>query len=242
MNETDYLAMQRRQYERRAAMARVEKNHIENEAVVGNYQMQEAFPYDENILRNFDGPYDSVFEYGCGPGRNLLRLSRRFALVAGADISKKNIDNARKFLGLNGVKDYRLFVTTGDNIPDDGHQYNLVFEVICFQHICSYNIRKKILADMVRICKPGGRVVLQMGFNDKTLPRSNHNTRFYADYYEDNFEVEDTNGWADCCVTNERQPIDDLKSLGLDPVGVWFTEGVNDINHDKWIWVSGRKP
>lgn len=240
-----FLDFQREKYEQRAALAVVDKNRIVNEAVVGSYAMQEAFPYDENILKYFDGPYDEVLEYGCGPGRNLLRLSSKFKLVAGTDISQKNIDNARKLLELNNVSNFDLFVTPGDTIPvrSGYYPYNLIFEVICFQHICSYSIRRNILRHMTRCCLSGGMIVLQMGFNDKTLPRSNHNTRYYTYYYEEPLDnIPDTNGASDCCVTDPEQPVKDLKDLGMTDIKVWYTEGVNDINHDKWIWVSGRKP
>lgn len=238
-----YLSMQRRQYEYRAGMAKVHKDHIENEAVVGSYADQERFPYDENILKYFTGDTSklSILEYGCGPGRNLVRLSKRFGHVAGVDISAKNIENARKLLELNKVKSFDLIVTTGDNIPTQD-QYDLVFEVICLQHICSYSIRKRILADMVRCCKYGGIVVLQFGYNTKTLPKSNHNTRFYADYYDDQLiGIEDTNGAADCCVTDIEQPVKDLLELGLSDIKTWETATVNDVNHDSWLWLKGTK-
>lgn len=240
-NANTYLDMQRRQYERRAGMAVVGKGGIFNETVVGSWDSQEQFPYDDNILRGFVGPWDSCLEYGCGPGRNLLRLSKRFAHVSGVDISGKNCDNARKFLTLNNVKDFEIILTSGDNIPTE-KKYNLVFSVICLQHICMHSVRQQIIRDMVRVCEIGGRVVIQMGFNDVLMPKSNHNTRYYADYYDEQSDVEDTNGYADCCVTKEEQLTGELKQLGLDPVGVWYTPGVNDINHDKWIWVSGVKP
>lgn len=245
MSETEiriYLKMQFRQYERRAATAIIERNKVINDSVVGNYHENERYPFDENILKNFKGPYDSVLEYGCGPGRNLRRLALKFKHVAGVDISKINCENARKFLALNDFQDYEIFLTPGDSIPTQ-KQYDLVFEVICLQHICSYTIRTRILAEMVRVCKSGGLIVCQFGFNDKTLPRSNHNTRYYADYYENDFKAEDTNGWADCCVTDEFQLINDLQKLGLKEINTWHTPSAGpDINHDKWIWISGKKP
>ncbi len=239
----EYLSMQRLQYQRRAESAMVSKDGIQFEAVVGSYDEQEKFPYDENILKHFNGDtkISTILEYGCGPGRNLLRLARKFKRVIGVDISEKNLHNARQFLTLNGIKDFDLILTPGDSISTL-EKFDVVFEVICLQHICSYSIRKRILHDMYDVCKRGGLVVCQFGFNDKTLPRSNYNTRFYAGYCEDQFAgIEDTNGASDCCVTDSKQLIEDFQDIGLKDIETWHTGTVNDVNHDSWIWISGRK-
>lgn len=240
--DKDYLAMQHTRYQERAKVAKVTESGIINEAVVGSYDLQEKFPYDENILKFFKGKLSesSCLEYGCGPGRNLVRLAKRFKHVAGVDISEYNIKNAVKMLVFSGAKDFDVMVTPGDSIPTQ-RQYDLVFEVICLQHVCSYTIRKRILAEMARVCKPGGMVVCQFGFNNKTLPKSNHNTRYYVDYYEDNFDAQDTNGGWDCCVTDVNQPIKDFMEVGLKSPVVWNTEVVNDVNHDSWLWIAGAK-
>ena len=242
----DYLKFQNTKYQERASGAVMAKTGVVpgTDGVVGSYLDQERFPYDENILKHFkkDPKESSVLEYGCGPGRNLLRLAPRFKKVAGVDISGLNIRNASILLhNLNGFKHVDLYETTGDNIPVKDNAFDLIFEVICLQHICSYTIRKRILTDMARICNPGGMVVCQLGFNQAM--RNDPGTRYYTDYYSDILSgMPDTNGGSDCCVLEDAQLAKDFEDIGLKVVEIWHTPTVNDVNHDDWIWICGTKP
>lgn len=247
-NENDiktYLNMQHMRYQERASTAIMTKNGVmpQSDGVVGSYTLQEQFPYDANILKHFkkDPKKSAVLEYGCGPGRNLLRLAPKFGKVAGVDISELNIRNAS--IALNNLNGYSasLHTTTGDNIPLEDNLFDLIFEVICLQHICSYTIRKRILTDMVRVCKPEGQIVCQFGYN-KAM-RNDPGTRYHVEYYVDSLiGIPDTNGASDCCVTDEKQLLKDFEDLGLKVIEIWHTSWVMDMNHDDWIWICGEKP
>lgn len=240
-NEEDvktYLSMQNARYDERAAIAEVFKDRILNECVVGTYELQEKFPYDENILKTFSkNPNESIIlEYGCGPGRNLKRLAPKFKKAVGIDIGKGNLENARKLLSLNNISNCEYVHTTGDNIPLPDSSIDLIFSVICMQHICSHTVRSRILDDMARVLTPGGVLVIQMGFNKDWMPDN------YVDYYTDRLlGVKDTNGFCDCCVQNENQLIEDFSKRGLKNITAWLTGNVNDPNHPQWIWCSGQK-
>ena len=234
-----YLDMQHSQYERRASVAIVYKDQIRNDAVVGSYADQLKFPYDENIFKHFskNKKESTVLEYGCGPGRNLVRIAPDVKKVVGVDISKNNIENARMFLNLNGLDNFDLYVTTGDNIPIQEEKFDLVFSVICLQHICSYTIRKRILSEMSRVAAPGGMVVVQMGFN-VVIPSHTH----YVSYHEEQLlGIHDTNGFADGCVTNDSDLTSDFCDVGLGDIKTWHTDMVLDTSHDDWIWCCGAK-
>ena len=247
-----YLGMQNERYEWRASTAVMTKEGVlpQTDGVVGSYIAQEKFPYDDNILKHFKGDTQeaSILEYGCGPGRNLLRLAPRFKKVAGVDISDKNIRNSSILLhNLNGYKHVDLYTTPGDSIPVKDNVFDVIFEVICMQHICSYTIRKRILTDMARVCAPGGMVVCQFGFNfdlpTKPGPHFRPGAYLYVDYYADQLlGVKETNGSSDCCVTDDNQLIKDFEDIGLTVEEVWHTDYVMDENHDNWVWICGRKP
>jgi SAM-dependent methyltransferase len=241
----EYLGMQHQKYEERAATAVMTKNGVSphTDGVVGSYIEQEKFPYDNNILKHFtkDLAESSVLEYGCGPGRNLIRLASKFRYLAGVDISEGNISNVKKLFQLNNLTHADFFVTSGDNIPIADKNFDLIFEVICLQHICSYTIRKRILTDMARVCSPGGIIVCQFGFNYGM--RNDHNTQYYVDYYTDKFTgMPDTNGASDCCVLEDSQLFKDFEDIGLKTIEIWHTPTVMDTNHDNWVWICGRKP
>jgi ubiquinone/menaquinone biosynthesis C-methylase UbiE len=242
----EYLNMQHTKYQERASTAVMTNSGVIpiTDGVVGSYLDQEKFPYDSNILKHFtkNPAESSILEYGCGPGRNLLRLAPKFKYVAGVDISEQNIKNSEiLFHQLNNYSNVSLYVTTGDNIPIHDRTFDVVFEVICLQHICSYTIRKRILTDMARICSPGGIVVCQFGFNYEM--RTDQRARFYVDYYADQLiGVPDTNGASDCCVLEEAQLSKDFEEIGLKVVEIWHTDRVLDTHHDNWVWICGKKP
>lgn len=64
----------------------------------------------EDFYVDYVGRYAScgegcrVLEVGCGEGGNLLPFARRGCYVAGIDLSRKKIENARLFFGQRGVK------------------------------------------------------------------------------------------------------------------------------------------
>lgn len=233
----EYLTMQRDQYDFRASHAEITAGEIQNDCVVGHYKEQETFSYDQNIFKYWEHPLEDtrILEYGCGPGRNLLRLAPKCKLVAGADISNINLVNAKQFLMLNGIKNFILYLTQGNQIPEEDDTFDFIFEVICLQHICSHFIRANILSEMSRVVKSGGMMVVQFGFNEKVPSH-------YVSYFEDRLVgVRDTNGFCDCCVTSSNQIINSMTDLGFIDLKVWFTETVADENHDSWIWCSGVK-
>jgi ubiquinone/menaquinone biosynthesis C-methylase UbiE len=237
----EYLDMQRQKYQERASYAVITPQGVDplTDGVVGSYIEQEKFPYDANIFKHFKGDpkESSVLEYGCGPGRNILRIAKRFKFVAGCDISIYNLNNLAKLMALNGISNVRGIHTTGDNIPAGDNMFDIVFEVICLQHICSYTIRKRILTDMCRVCKPGGMVVCQFGFNKK-IPPETHYVGYHAEQLRG---VYDTNGWADCCVMDEKEIRDDFTQIRFTVEDIWHTGIVMDQNHDSWVWICGRK-
>ncbi len=232
-NKYDYLKMQNDYYNEYA-----EKWSLEfRDPVVGSYDAHNAWgDYDNYLFKDFDTSGLKALEYGCGPGRNLVKFSNRFASVDGIDISPINIEKAKVNLLHNGINNSKLYVTTGDNlsmIPNE--EYDVVFAVICFQHICVHEIRLLIMQDIWRVLKYGGHLCFQMGFGGKEgIPT--------AGYYDNNYDAGSTNGHADVSIENEADLMDDL----LNKIG--YKNYKSDIrstgpgdNHRNWIWVQVEK-
>lgn len=238
-----YLAMQKRQMDKRSEQACVQKDKIHGDIVVGSWDAQEAFNYDYHILKCFfKNTLDSVaLEYGCGPGRNLRRLAPRFKRVDGVDVSGVSIENAHRFLRLNNISNYRLYENNGRDIPVDSSSYDLVFAVICFTHIGSHTIRKHILKEMNRVLNKDGIVVIQFGFGINNGYCQEHTTKM-VNYYADAFDAEDTNGFRDFYVKLIDQPVNDLIDAGFEEVTIWFSDPATGIaKHAKWLWCCGKK-
>jgi ubiquinone/menaquinone biosynthesis C-methylase UbiE len=205
--------------------------------VVGSYDAHNNWPdYDTFLFKDFDAKGLVALEYGCGPGRNLVKFSNRFERIDGVDISDVNIEKAKINLEHNGIHGSNLYVTSGDNLSMiEDNTYDVVFAVICFQHICSHEIRFSILEDIHRVLKPGGKLCFQMGYGGKEgIPT--------AGYFDDVFDAASTNGHADVSITEEADIQKDL----VDEIG--YTNYKSDIrdtgpgdNHRNWIWIQVEK-
>jgi ubiquinone/menaquinone biosynthesis C-methylase UbiE len=205
--------------------------------VVGSYDAHNNWPdYDTFLFKDFDTKGLVALEYGCGPGRNLVKFSNRFERIDGVDISDVNIEKAKINLEHNGIHGSNLYVTSGDNLSMiEDNTYDVVFAVICFQHICSHEIRFSILEDIHRVLKPGGKLCFQMGYGGKEgVPT--------AGYFDDVFDAASTNGHADVSIANEADIQQDLtEKIGYINYKSDIRETGPGDNHRNWIWVQVEK-
>jgi SAM-dependent methyltransferase len=236
----DYLKLQKSFYQAGARIDRIHSLKIKNDLVIGSYAEHNSWPDYEIYLFDALGVDLKDFvalDFGCGPGRNILRYQDRFRRIDGADISRVNLSNAKKYLKANGLpldKSPNLFETSGSNLGNapDGF-YDLVFSTICIQHICSHTIRLEIFKDMYRVLKPGGWLSIQMGFGNQS-PRS-------VDYYEDYYGAIGTNREMDTRVTNPEQLKNDLLKLNFKDFSFDIRPTGPGDDHEQWIFFRVKK-
>jgi ubiquinone/menaquinone biosynthesis C-methylase UbiE len=98
-----------------------------------------------------------VLDVGCGTGRGVLRFAREAALAAGVDASRDMLAAAAR--KANGAAP-ALARAYGQRLPyRDG-----AFEVVTalnFLHLFSLEVQKRLIAEMKRVVRPGGRLVLE---------------------------------------------------------------------------------
>jgi SAM-dependent methyltransferase len=232
-SKKDYLDMQNSYYDEYASKWSLEFR----DPVVGSYDAHNSWSdYDNFLFKDFETSELIAIEYGCGPGRNIVKFSDRFARVDGIDISDVNIEKARLNINANNIQEPNLYVTSGDNLSAVADEsYDVVFAVICFQHICVHEIRFNILKDIFRVLKPGGKLCFQMGYGGKDgVPT--------AGYHDNNYDAGSTNGHSDVSIIDEQDLSEDL----VDKIG--FKNYKSDIretgpgdNHKNWIWVQVEK-
>jgi SAM-dependent methyltransferase len=102
-------------------------------------------------------PGQRVLDAGCGIGTTAAQIARRFnCQVVALDINEANLDRARCTVEQVGVDD-RVEVRRGDieqlAFEDESFDVVIVEAVTMFVH------RKRAAADVVRVCRRGGRVV-----------------------------------------------------------------------------------
>lgn len=230
IDTSKYLEMQRRQYNNEA----LKWSLTNKDPVVGWYDYHESFPdYDTHLFRGIENTEQMVaLEYGCGPARNIIRFNDRFAAIDGTDISENVIEKARLHLDSVGNKTSILAVCDGKSIPFGDNYYELVFSVICLQHIASYSVRRSIFEEVFRVLQPGGYFCFQMGFGGR--PNS-------VGYYDEALDATGTNGTCDVSITDEQNLIDDLTQVGFVEYDSKIDRVCQDL-HANWIWVKVRKP
>jgi len=225
-----YIYMQRSSYD----CASTERDPLE--AVVGSFSAHDSWTdYDDYLLKYIDGTYRMGFalDFGCGPGRHLIKYHSRFKRLDGCDISEKVLDLAlERIMDYKKLKPPQLYPGKGDGVNDsiaDG-TYDFVMSSITLQHICAWTIRVKILRDIFRILKEGGRFSAQMGYgvpSPRTVP-------YYTDYYK----AMNTNRAMDTSVKDPWQIGQDLEDIGFRDFEHWIRPvGPGDI-HPNWIFFT----
>ena len=228
----DYTQMQKSLYENEAN----EWSPTNRDPVVGSFDLQNKWKdYDEFLFKDIDLTSKKlVLDFGCGPGRSIVKYNEKFERIDGVDITQKNIDNAKLWIEKNDCKKSMLFLCNGrdlNSIPNE--TYDIVMSTICFQHICVYEIRKNYLAEFNRVLKPGGSITIQMGFGGS--PRS------WANYHENASHATSTNGHFDVSVEDPEDLRRDIEEVRLKNFKYYIRPtGPGDF-HKNWIFFNAIK-
>jgi len=204
------------------------------EPVVGSFDAHNNWPDYELLFQKIDNQSEKIgLDFACGPGRNLVKYSRRFKRLDGVDISPINIEKARIYTMNNGINP-NLYVSNGvniDNVPGD--EYDFVMSTIALQHICVHEIRYSIMKDIHRVLKDGGIFTAQMGFGSPS-PMT-------VEYYENYYEATGTNRRCDVCIETTEQLENDLNQIGFKDFNYTITKvGPGDC-HPNWIFFNVKK-
>jgi len=234
MNTVDYLKMQKAQYDRGASNWSLKKR----DPVVGSYDLHNEWKdYDDFLFKDVDTKDKLALEYGAGPGRNIIKFADIFNRIDAVDISEVNREKAKINTDNAKISPYNYYTNDGATIPCPGDVYDVVFSVICLQHICCHSIRFKIFEECYRVLKPGGHLCFQMGYGGK---KPGPKVR-WSKYHEDILDAAKTNGAYDVSVENENDLKDDLLKIGFDNFTFDIRPTGPGDNHKNWIFVRIQK-
>jgi len=226
MSIQSYLDMQKFQYDRDAAHWSLSHR----DPVVGSYDAHNAWSdYDKYLFKDFDTNGLIALEYGCGPGRNIIRYHNRFKRIDGVDISSVVLEKAKINISNAGFEIPNLIHTNGKAIPCDNETYDVVFSTICLQHICVYEIRNAIMKEIYRVLKPGGYICIQMGYGGKERDA-------WVKYFDNHYGAEGTNGLCDISIDDQDVLEKDLNKIGF----IAYKSDILPVgpgdNHRNWIF------
>jgi SAM-dependent methyltransferase len=101
------------------------------------------------------GTGGDVLDVGCGTGSLAARLATRGYRVVGLDPSEGMLEILRA-----RAPEVEAVQGTGPELPFEQNSFDLVFSVATMHHIALAEDVRQTLAEMVRVCRPGGRVVV----------------------------------------------------------------------------------
>ena len=173
-----------------------------------------------------------ALDFGCGKGRNVKNLISLcdWMRVDGVDVSKVNIDHCRAHFDESD-----WYLNNGYNVEDlKSDEYDFIMSTIVLQHIPVYEMRRSLLEDLLRVLKPGGTFVFQMGYGNTLTYKG-------ADYNENNWDAPASNGTNDVAVLNENVLVNDLLDIGYCNVKFQIRSSWLDQVHKRWIYVACNK-
>ena len=100
---------------------------------------------------------DTVLDVACGPGLMACAFARVARHVTGIDLTPAMIEQAKVLQASSGFANLTWIVGDAHPLPFADCSFTLVFTRYTFHHFLD---PQAILAEMVRVCSPGGRVVV----------------------------------------------------------------------------------
>ena len=100
---------------------------------------------------------DTVLDVGCGPGLLACAFAARARSVTGVDVTTAMLQQARAEQRSRNLPNAHWVQADATCLPYRDHEFSLVTSRLTFHHLVQ---PLAVLCEMVRICSPGGRVVV----------------------------------------------------------------------------------
>jgi SAM-dependent methyltransferase len=103
------------------------------------------------------GPEDDVLDVACGPGLVACPLAEIARHVTGIDLTPAMIEQAQAKQRATGLTNVTWLVGDAVPLPFPDASFSVIVTRYSFHHFLD---PKAVLAEMVRVCRPGGRVAV----------------------------------------------------------------------------------
>jgi SAM-dependent methyltransferase len=103
------------------------------------------------------GPDDTVLDVACGPGLVVCAFAARARHATGIDVTPAMLERARTLASEQGLTNVSWKAGEVLPLPFPDASFTIVSSRFAFHH---FEAPRAVLAEMARVCTPGGKVVL----------------------------------------------------------------------------------
>jgi SAM-dependent methyltransferase len=103
------------------------------------------------------GPHDAVLDVACGPGLIVCAFAKVVKHATGIDLVPAMVDHARGLQQQQGLTNVTWQVGAAQPLPYPDASFSIVTSRYAFHH---FTDPEGVLAEMKRVCAPGGKVVV----------------------------------------------------------------------------------
>lgn len=101
---------------------------------------------------------DTALDVCCGPGALALDLAPYVAHITGLDLTPAMLEQARDRQTQTNLENVAWVIGDANRIPFESARFSLVLCSSAFHHLVE---PRCVLDEMVRVCRPGGRIVVR---------------------------------------------------------------------------------
>jgi ubiquinone/menaquinone biosynthesis C-methylase UbiE len=102
-------------------------------------------------------PNDAVLDVACGPGSVVVAFAGRVRRSVGLDATEAKLAQARSLAATHNLKNTEWYQGDVYRLPFEAASFDIVSCRFAFHH---FEKPERAFAEMVRVCRPGGRIVL----------------------------------------------------------------------------------
>jgi ubiquinone/menaquinone biosynthesis C-methylase UbiE len=106
-------------------------------------------------------PQDAILDAGCGSGRNISILSARVREIVGVDYSDQMLARAKEKIIAEGLSNARLLQADITKLQFAPDTFDKVICASVLQYLDDADC-EQALKELVRVCKPGGKLVIHL--------------------------------------------------------------------------------
>jgi glycosyltransferase involved in cell wall biosynthesis/ubiquinone/menaquinone biosynthesis C-methylase UbiE len=125
---------------------------------VERYRYQDYAPWMPRVMEFADHAGEQVLEVGGGMGTDLAQFARNGAIVTDVDLSGGHLQIAQENFRLRGLTG-RFVHHDAESLPFDDDSFDLVYSNGVIHHTPN---TAKAVAEMWRVLKPGGRIIVMV--------------------------------------------------------------------------------